>query len=108
MRVRMRQRASLQTGQAAQIAADGRARKGPSVSTIFYRDGAVVPADQVLDELREGAGDAGVPLQSADALFAGALAGDAGDCVMLEDLMPGLECITQIGFGAPDFSATAQ
>jgi hypothetical protein len=70
--------------------------------TIFYRDGAVVSNEQILKELRAGAADAGAPQDMADALFAGVLAGDAGDCVALEDLIPGLECITEIGFGAPD------
>jgi hypothetical protein len=28
--------------------------------------------------------------------------GDAGDCAMIEDLIPGLECVADIGFGEPD------
>ncbi len=40
------------------------------MATIFYRDGAVVLEEQILGELRDGAGDAGVPLEAADALFA--------------------------------------
>ena len=54
------------------------------MTTVFYRDGAVVPQDV------------------ADALFAGALVGDAGDCAMIEDLIPGFECVADIGFGEPD------
>ena len=72
------------------------------MATIFYRDGAAVLEEQILGELRDGAGDAGVPLEAADALFAGALAGDAGYCALLEELIPGLECVTGAGFGVRD------
>ena len=68
--------------------------------TILYRHGAAVSVAAVHDELRAGAEDAGVPVDVAEALLAGALAGDACDCEMLENLIPGLECITETGFGA--------
>jgi hypothetical protein len=72
------------------------------MTTVFYRDGVVVWAEAIREELRDGAVDAGVPQDVADALFAGALVGDAADCAMIEDLIPGLECVTDIGFGEPD------
>jgi hypothetical protein len=71
------------------------------MTTIFYRDGGAIAAEQVRDELREGAADAGVPQDMADHLFAGALAGDACDCEMLENLIPEFECIVETGFGHP-------
>jgi len=68
--------------------------------TILYRDGAAVSVATILEELRSAAEDAGVPAETADALLASALAGDACDQEMLENLIPGLECITEPGFGA--------
>jgi hypothetical protein len=68
--------------------------------TVFYRDGAEVPAERVRRELLEGAVDARVSADMAEELFDGALAGDACDCEMLEDLIFGLECITEVGFGS--------
>jgi hypothetical protein len=70
--------------------------------TVFYRDSAAVPAEQIVEELRAGAADVGIPKATADALFAAAAAGNADDCVTLEQLIPGLECITEIRFGALD------
>jgi hypothetical protein len=70
--------------------------------TVFYRDSAAVPAEQILEELRTGAADVGIPKATADALFAAAAARNADECVMLEQLIPSLECITEIRFGALD------
>jgi hypothetical protein len=68
------------------------------MAPIFYRDGAAVLEEQILGE---GAMP-GVPLEAADALFAGAHAGDAGYCALLEELILGLECVTGAGFGVRD------
>jgi hypothetical protein len=69
--------------------------------TVFYRDGKPLAAEQIRDELLEGAADAGVPRPVAEALFSAAATGNREDCDALEELIPGLECITEIGFGAP-------
>ena len=52
--------------------------------------------------MRTGAADVGIPKATADALFAAAAARNADECVMLEQLIPSLECITEIRFGALD------
>ena len=67
--------------------------------TILYRNGASVSVATIHEELQAGAADACVPAEMADALLAGALAGDACDQEMLENLIPGLECISEEGFG---------
>jgi hypothetical protein len=49
------------------------------MATKFYRDEKEVPLEQVLFEMQSGARDAGVDIEVANAIVAGALAGDACD-----------------------------
>jgi hypothetical protein len=49
------------------------------VITKFYRDGNEVPIERVLIEMRDSARDAGVDVEVATAIVAGALAGDECD-----------------------------
>jgi hypothetical protein len=69
------------------------------MTTLFYRNGREVPATEVRAELNESARDAGVPIEMAQEVFIGACAGDACDQELIENLIPGLACVTQIGFG---------
>jgi hypothetical protein len=70
------------------------------MTTRFYCNGREVPAAEIRAALNESARDAGVPIEMARELFIGACAGDACDQELIENLIPGLECVTQqIGFG---------
>ena len=69
------------------------------MQTMFYRDGQTITVDAIRHELRSGADDAGVPQEMADSLLADALADDVAARWMIEELIAGLECVTEIGFG---------
>jgi hypothetical protein len=53
--------------------------------TKFYRDGIAIPYADVIAEMEQSATDAGVPLDVARSIVAGALAGDACDRESLFD-----------------------
>jgi hypothetical protein len=60
------------------------------MTTKFYRDEKEVPLEQVLREIQDGARDAGVDIEVANAIVAGALAGDACDRESIEAFIFGV------------------
>lgn len=65
----------------------------------FFLDGNPTEPDLIRTEVITSAIECGVDVPLAERLFDGALYGLESDCWMLEDLIPGLECVIERGFG---------